>query len=97
MIERLVMPVASIIESPISIFLFSLHLLVDEPKGVNMSRYISQDSQTYVNEQVTATAGDKSSSSRRKEDGNKNQKDVRGFDHDGTQARGYVDAVSKWS
>lgn len=82
------MPVASVIEPPVPILLFSLHLLVDEPKGVNMSGEISQDGQTYVNEQVTATASDESSSRWRKEYSNKNQKDVGGFDHSGTQARG---------
>lgn len=92
MIESLVMPVSSVIEPSVPIFLLSLHLLVDEPKCVNMSGEISQDSQTYVNEQVTATAGDESSGCWRKEDSNKNQKDVRGFDHSsGKQARGYAD------
>jgi hypothetical protein len=97
LIESLVMPVASVIEPPVPIFLFSLHLLVDEPKGVNMSGEISQYSQTYVNEQVTATASNESGSRWWKDDGNKNQKDVRGFDHTGgTQVRGYADAVSNW-
>lgn len=72
LIESLVMPVASVIEPPVPIPLFSLHLPVDEPKGVNMSGEISQDSQTYVNEQVTATAGDESSGCWRKDDSNKN-------------------------
>jgi hypothetical protein len=58
---------------------------------------ISQYSQTYVNEQVTATASNESGSRWWKDDGNKNQKDVRGFDHTGgTQVRGYADAVSNW-
>lgn len=90
MIESLVMSVAGVMEPPVTIFLFSLHLLVDEPKGMNMSGEISQDGQTYVDEQVTATAGDKSGSSRRKDDSNKNQKDVRSFDHSSEIGRAHV-------
>jgi len=48
---------------------------------MNMSRDISENSQSNVDEEVTATAGDKRCRRWREDDSDNNEENVRTFDH----------------
>jgi len=85
MMKRLVVAVTGVMESTMPISLFGLHLLVDEPKCVDMPREVTQNGQTNIYEQVAAAARDEGSSSWWKDDSNEDEKDVGAFDHSGKQ------------
>jgi len=80
-VDWLVMPVSDILVSPMSVTLFSLDPPVNKPKCVDMTRDVTEDSQTNIDEQVTAAACDKPSSRGWEENGHNDKDDVRSFDH----------------
>jgi len=57
-VESLVLAIADILESAITISLLSLHLPVYKPERMNVPREVSKNCQTDVNEQITAVARD---------------------------------------
>jgi len=69
LVYRLIHAVPNIHETADSIPLFCLHLLVNEPKCMDMTGEVTQDSQANVDEQVTATSSDQSRRGRREQDG----------------------------
>jgi len=80
-VERLVLAVADISESALTIFFLSLYLPIDKPECVNMTREITQDCQTDVDEQVTAATRYEPSCCGWEEDRNDDEDDVGSFDH----------------
>jgi len=76
LVQRFVNTVSKIDEPSGAITLFGLHLLVYEPKGMNMSRKVTQTGQGDIDEQITATPSDHGCSSRREYDSNEDKDNV---------------------
>jgi len=80
-IERLVLAVANILESTVTVSFLSLHLPVDKPERVDVPGEVSKDSQTDINEQITAATSDEPSRSRWEQYRYDNEKNVGCLDH----------------
>jgi len=80
-IERLVLAVADVLESTMTVSFLSLHLPVDKPERMDVSGDVSKDSQTDINEQITAATSDEPSRSRREQDRYDDENDIGRFDH----------------
>jgi len=82
-IDGLVLAIADILKSTVAVSLLSLHLPVDKPECVDVPREVSKDSQTDVDEQITAAARDERSSSGREKYRYNDEDNVGCFDHGG--------------
>jgi len=68
--------IAGVTEASSAVALLCLHLLVDQPERVDMSRNVSKNSEEDVDEEVAAAASNERCGGRRKEDGNKDEENV---------------------
>jgi len=82
-IEGLVLAVADILESTVTISLLSLDLPVDKPECMDVSRDVSKNGQTDVDEQITAATCNEPSRCRWEQDGYDDEKNVCSFNHCG--------------
>jgi len=71
-----VVPTSDVAVSSVSIQLFRLHLLVNEPESMQMPREITQNGEQDVDQQVTSTAGHKESPSGWEDDGDEDEDNV---------------------
>jgi len=53
-----------------------LHAAINQPKGMDMTGYVSENSETDVDQEVTTATGNEKRRSRRKEDSDDNEADI---------------------
>jgi len=60
----------------LAVHFFGLHPTIDQPEGMNMAGYVSENSETDIDQEIAAAAGNKRRSSWWKDDGDDDEADV---------------------